>query len=89
MKTSHASMDSSSEFPSRRAMLKKVIALGAAVSIPCVPRTSRAADKVMRVACAGDSITEGTYNNVYPDMLQDLLGTDYQVKTTAWEAPRF
>jgi acyl-CoA thioesterase-1 len=36
-------------------------------------------DKV-RVACVGDSITEGTYENVYPKLLGDLLGAKYEVK---------
>jgi acyl-CoA thioesterase I len=49
-------------------------------------RTLQAAQKVTRVACAGDSITAGTYGNVYPDFLQSLLGATYEVKNFGVEA---
>ncbi len=38
------------------------------------------ADGVKKVACVGDSITQGLGNTPYPSRLQDLLGEGYEVK---------
>lgn len=41
--------------------------------------TDTAANKKIRVACVGDSITQGDGENCYPEFLKKLLGEKYEV----------
>lgn len=54
--------------------------LTAAVSLFPGGATAVHADNSKKVACVGDSITQGIGNTPYPTRLQDLLGENYEVK---------
>jgi acyl-CoA thioesterase I len=86
MQTLSNRLDSSNRIRTRRVMLPVFLTLGALLPQALVSHTARAADKVTRLACAGDSITAGTYGNVYPVILQQLLGPDFEVKNFGVEA---
>lgn len=52
-----------------------------AATLPLIPVTGRAAEsRVIKVACVGDSITQGLGNVPYPSRLGELLGDGYRVE---------
>lgn len=48
--------------------------------VPTILPTDVPSEKVIKVACVGDSITEGTNKITYVDTLRNLLGQKYNVK---------
>lgn len=67
-----------------KTMLSKLMAIAISVAMLAVASVPTAfADveqKVIKVACVGDSITAGTGNITYPIYLQEILGDGYEVK---------
>lgn len=55
------------------------VILSAAMLLTGAAVTSVNADEVIKVACVGDSITQGLGNTPYPNQLQELLGDGYEV----------
>ena len=68
--------------PIRKSILRKTLTAAAAAMILCFPISAEATETI---ACIGDSLTYGfipfmgTKEVTYPDVLNELLGDDFEV----------